>query len=133
MSVPHLRYTLSSRYIGALCSTEVGSSSHDPSTAEAQPHIPLASGLFDGASHVRLHPSVTLAAHDTPYDLTTTTFLVRDSEPLRTTEHGRMEGGDTDTAHTHDGASQDHVQQDDSSQPPSCGVKRTADEMHKSS
>ncbi|GLJ41095.1 hypothetical protein SUGI_0851230 [Cryptomeria japonica] len=115
-------------------------------------------GLFDGASHVHLRPSVTLPTSHVNTttsigmamglsqmqpltmsfaDLTTTTFLVHDSGPPRTSEgiveHGRMEGGDTDIAHTQDGASQDHVQQGDSSQPPSRGVKRTADEMHASS
>ncbi|GLJ13039.1 hypothetical protein SUGI_0203900 [Cryptomeria japonica] len=109
--------------VGALCSTEVGSSSRDPWTTEAQPHIPLAFGLFDGASHVRLRPSVTLpTSHvDTTTsigmamglsqmqpstlsfeDLTTTTFLVHDSAPPHTSEgiveHGHMEGVDTDTA-----------------------------------
>ncbi|XP_057835686.2 uncharacterized protein LOC131046041 isoform X2 [Cryptomeria japonica] len=154
-------------FTGASCAIEVGSSSRDPWTTEAQPHIPLASGLFDCASHVRLQPSVTLSASHVNTttsigmamglsqmqpstlsfeDLTTTTFLVHDSGPPCTSEgivqHGHMEGadtdiaqegGDTDTVQTQDGASQDHVQQDDSSQPPSRGLKRTADEMHASS
>ncbi|XP_059073927.1 uncharacterized protein LOC131874525 [Cryptomeria japonica] len=49
-------------FTGAPCSTEVGTSSRDPWTTEAQPHIPLASGSFDGASHVRLRPLVTFPA-----------------------------------------------------------------------
>ncbi|GLJ27338.1 hypothetical protein SUGI_0536530 [Cryptomeria japonica] len=49
-------------FTGASCSIEVGTSSRDPWTTEAQHHIPLASGSFDGASHVRLRPSVTFPA-----------------------------------------------------------------------
>ncbi|GLJ07081.1 hypothetical protein SUGI_0057390 [Cryptomeria japonica] len=47
-------------FTGASCSTEVGSSSRDPWTTEAQPHIPLASGLFDGASHVHTTTNIGL-------------------------------------------------------------------------
>ncbi|XP_059075968.1 uncharacterized protein LOC131875495 isoform X2 [Cryptomeria japonica] len=89
-------------FTGASCSTEVGSSSCDPWTTEAQPHIPLASGLFDGASHVHTTTNIGTAMGLSQMqpstlsfeDLATTTFLVHDSGPPRTSEgiveHGRM-------------------------------------------
>ncbi|GLJ07333.1 hypothetical protein SUGI_0064630 [Cryptomeria japonica] len=141
---------VSASFIGVSDNTEVGSSSRSRrSITEAQPHIPLAFGLSDDASCVRPHPSVTLATHQTPYvdttitlgmamrlsqmqpstlsfeDLTPTTFFVHESGPPHTTkgitEHSRMEGTDTDIADTQDGASQEHIQQDDASQSSSRG------------